>query len=130
MRKPQVQLTSQYILDLPPGRELDGIFGEKVMGWVRGRTERGEGDWYPPEHADRRWGYAMLPEFSTNENLILDIMVRLGELGFSPIIQYDPRDLSWLIGIPKADDEHLPTIKRYPSIMANLCKAALLAVGV
>jgi hypothetical protein len=65
------KLTRDEILAMEPGRELDALVAEKVMGW----TKVGENAWEAPNIK----GYPLLPRYSTDIATAWEVVEKIAQ---------------------------------------------------
>ena len=139
------ELTSEYILSLSPGEELDALVAEKVMGesedeiywapllkWPGRYIYRGtlksddEHDDWKKAQARGEWEYCG-SEYSRDEDLIKPILDRMISLGWLPLLDYYPSKGGWIVAMGrKVGDPSVTSM----NLLEAVCKCSLLAVGV
>lgn len=103
-------MSSEYL------RKIDMLVAEKVLQWKRGRTGYGEMPWKAPNGK----GYLMVPRFSSDADVALEVEERLLEDG-------------WAITVKKTDEEYIVTLangeeslwRSAPTRCLALCLCAL-----
>lgn len=112
-----MKLDRAAILAMEPGKELDALIAEYVMGWRKGRKEYGELDWYPdPEK--RHGGMLGTPAYSIDIAAAWDVLTKM-EQG-NQVSVYSDNNGKWAceIGYLVEDD--------CDAAPEAICKAALL----
>lgn len=109
---------------MKPGRELDALVAEKVMGWKRvGETL------IPPMPPGSSVCVPAFPQYSTDAALIPYIVARMAKLGFDFTIGSRSPEPGFL-----STFRNLKTDEHYKGVGENFseatCLAALRAVGV
>lgn len=137
-------MTRDEILALKPGRELDALVAEKVMGWCvtpdefkydpDNDVEVSYATSEPPEDLPEGYPEGLraitgtirchrLPDFSTDISAAWEVVGKLREMGGGPDIRWDDADRRWWCEVDKvwgwATGETAPEA---------ICKVALLAV--
>ena len=88
--------------DLKPGRELDGLVAEKVMGWRRPDADRTFQPWHTGEHVGEHSPYGLpvsLPHFSLDIGAAFKVIEHLVSSRLNVGFTLGSRNGTWAIGI-------------------------------
>ncbi len=116
---------------MKPGRELDALIAEKVMGLIVFRDETGIG--YPADtcsHPDSRDG-KLVPEYSTRIDHTWEVVEKIGDLGWSIGISIDSKHphTKVLCQMKPRDQNYTEVIVDAATAPHAICLAALKAIG-
>lgn len=103
-----------------PGRELDALVAEKVMGWRKRETPPGGHIWIDKDNLAYVPGE--LPRYSTDIAAAWEVVEKLNNLDFS--IEYEREIKIWRASF----EQGIPALEREAPLA--ICFAALNAVGV
>lgn len=125
------QMTREQILAMEPGRELDALIADKVMGWKECGIEglRTRTAWGKPSHFDCNDPRVRIPGFSTDISAAWEVEVQFNQ--DSEVKSDYMIGLYMIVGLqphlkPSLDDLFLIA----HATPEQRCKAALLAVMV
>jgi len=119
--------------DLKPGRELDALIAERVMGYKRAHMDDPEinfaGDIWLNPNGTKYLHTAALPEYSTSIEAAWEVVEKLHELGFFFDLHWDLNTSVWTTSFKKSSDISEPNFySKEREAPHAICKAALKAV--
>jgi len=120
-------MTRDEVLAMKPGRELDALVAEKVMGWAYGHPCPGGMDclhWV--DEKGNVCGYKP-PQYSTDNATALVVAIHLQKQGYVVCIELLPYEKT-SVGVYEADPANQIAYAKAQTPAEAICKAALLAV--
>ena len=109
--------------EIPPGREMDALVAEKVMGWIRYNDSQG----WPSgaKHTgNRRRSY---PRYSTDIAAAWEVVEKLLRDNGELVVAIQSDDHDWVCTI-RDDPLNIVGYSRSPTAPLAICRAALMTV--
>lgn len=73
-------------------RERDELVAEKVMGWRRGRPERGNMPWLPPGATRSHGGVMNIPAYTTDIAAAWQVVEEMARRGYTLVCEWKGAD--------------------------------------
>ncbi len=125
-------MTREQILAMEPGRELDALVAERVMGWTNIIRHDEYGGVYVGWPPDRRpWDTdrgAYIPRYSYDDVAALQIIPAMGQRGWDCATYYEADAGCWTVYFLSAQFKPADARAQSGLLAEAICKAALLAV--
>ena len=130
LANPKTDSPIKTILDLKPGRELDVLIAEKVMGWLPGGANPLLACPAGGSSADEgQTSICTPPNYSTEIGAAWAVIERLFlQYQFRTILIPDWQNY-WLAHVYHRDEDIYIAAHSYKTAPEAICKAALLAIG-